>query len=120
MARRRSVRARLAKDAREALGLNQAQFAGLLGVPRATPSRWEAGERDPGTLGEDLLALVLDSPVRSKKVLRQLRDQGQPALKKTGIAVPVRERILTAHRKLAAGPTKTATVPGNRSGGQAS
>jgi DNA-binding transcriptional regulator YiaG len=61
----------LARNAREALGLSQREFAALLGVPHATVGRWEAGMRNPGAVGEALFALILDSPRRSGRALRR-------------------------------------------------
>lgn len=67
-----SERSDLARAARRALGMTQAEFASLLGVPRPTVGRWEAGMRDPGAVGECLLALVIADPEQAQQTLRKL------------------------------------------------
>ncbi|MEZ6184141.1 MAG: helix-turn-helix domain-containing protein [Planctomycetota bacterium] len=54
----------LARRAREATGLCQARFAGMLGVSTATVSAWEQGRRQPATqrLAHALLRLIAAQP----------------------------------------------------------
>jgi DNA-binding transcriptional regulator YiaG len=71
--RRPPRRGQSASGAREALGVSQRELSQLLGVSQSTIWRWEAGERDPGALGEVLFALIADSPTRARRVLQRLR-----------------------------------------------
>ena len=66
-----SERSELALAARRALGMTQAEFAALLGVPRPTVGRWESAMRDPGAVGAALLTLILADPEGSVRVLNE-------------------------------------------------
>lgn len=63
----------VARNARNSLGITQAEFAKLLGCPRQSIIRWEKGQRSPSRFAQALFALMEDDPERSKRVLKGLR-----------------------------------------------
>ena len=61
----------LPRQARQATGLSQREFAQLVGVNHVTIAKWETGARTPSAQALSLLRLVEASPRRAVQVLRR-------------------------------------------------
>ena len=57
-------------EARQAIGLSQAEFAQLLGVSKRTLQEWEQGRRQPSGAAKTLIAIARKRP----EVLREAAD----------------------------------------------
>lgn len=56
-------------EARQKVGLSQAEFARLLGVPLRTLQEWEQGRRQPSGAAQSLLKIALQRPDVLQEVL---------------------------------------------------
>lgn len=71
MANQQQVVARTARQAREATGLTQREFAKLIGANHITVSKWENGARRPSQVAQRLLGLIAAGPELCLDVLRK-------------------------------------------------
>ncbi len=99
-----SERVALVRKVLATLDLSQRAFAKLLGVPASTVNRWETGQRDPGAVGEALLALLLDNPTRAERVLRRRAEAREAETTPTAAGDDLGERVLAQVAKLERGP----------------
>ena len=51
-----------AAEARQKIGLSQAQFAALLGVSKRTLQDWEQGRREPSGAAKSLMEVAMKRP----------------------------------------------------------
>lgn len=63
--------AQTAREARQATGLTQREFAKLIGANHITVSKWENGARKPSLVAQRLLGLIAAGPELCVDVLRR-------------------------------------------------
>lgn len=64
----------ISRQAREATGLTQHEFAQVLGVSRPSVAAWENGYREPQGAARTLLQIVVKNPA----LVLQLAQDGRP------------------------------------------